>query len=89
VASRKIGKVDYRVRMVKGHAYLYERTYVGSAGDSKPLRKELYMGRVDDVRAKVASQLELGFMAVALRRQQSAGQLQTARGAKEGNLRKK
>jgi hypothetical protein len=63
------GTIDYRVKFVKGHAYLYERTYVGSAGDSKPVRSERYLGRVDDVRARAAGQLELKFMAVALARE--------------------
>jgi hypothetical protein len=66
------GTIDYRVKFVKGHAYLYERTYVGSAGDSKPVRTERYLGRVDDVRARDASQLELKFMAIALAREQGA-----------------
>jgi hypothetical protein len=66
--------IDYRVRFLKGHAYLYERTYVGSAGDGKPVRMERYLGRVNDARAKAARQLELKFMAVALEREQEAHQ---------------
>jgi hypothetical protein len=69
---RVVGTIDYRVKFVKGHAYLYERTYVGSAGDSKPIRTEKLLGRVDDTRGRAASQLELSFMAVALRRQKAA-----------------
>lgn len=50
----------------KGHAYLYQRTYVGAIKSDKPRYTEVYLGRVDDERARVADQAELKFMAMAL-----------------------
>jgi hypothetical protein len=70
--ARGVGTIDYRVKFVKGHAYLYERTYVGSAGDSKPIRTEKLLGRVDDARARIATQAEMSFMAVAIKREKAA-----------------
>lgn len=43
------------VKWIKGHAYLYEQTYVGPLSAGRPKYEWRYLGRIDDGRAKGAT----------------------------------
>jgi hypothetical protein len=63
--------VTYRVgwRKARRYAYLYQRTYEGSAGHGKPKYSEVCLGAIDKGRAEDAGQEELRVMAFALARE--------------------
>jgi hypothetical protein len=63
--------VTYRVgwRKARQYAYLYQRTYEGTDGHSKPKYSEICLGAIDKIRAEHAGQEELRVMASALARE--------------------
>ncbi len=63
----------YRIGWRKGHAYLYERIYEGPLEPHRPRHSEIYLGRVDDERARAKpSQTEMRVMALSLIRRRAA-----------------
>lgn len=70
---RALRSSRFRVGWRAGHAYLYKRFYIGPLGAGKPRYSEVYLGRVDDTRARVAGQQELRLMAAALARKAAQG----------------